>query len=253
MKGSVTLVGAGPGDPELISVKGLKALRLADVVLYDALVSTQLLSETRAGCKLVYVGKRKGKKEFPQEEINQLLVFYGSTGHDVVRLKGGDPNVFGRGHEEMAYAESQGVEVTVVPGISSAIAAPNAARIPLTKRGVNESFWVITGTLSNGNLSNDIALAAQSSATVIILMGMSHLPQIATLFGTARGAAEPVAVIQSATTSDEKIVTGNVANVVDLVQANQIGTPAVIVIGQVVRHGCMPFLATSVSFHHQTA
>src|SRR5688572_2474172 len=171
---TLTLVGAGPGDPELISLKGLKALQKANVILYDALVSKELLTVAQPGCKLVYVGKRKGKKEFPQEEINKLLVFYATRFENVVRLKGGDPNVFGRGHEELEFVSKHNIHVEIIPGISSAIAAPTAAGIPLTKRGLNESFWVITGTLSSGQMSNDIQLASQSSATVIILMGVTH-------------------------------------------------------------------------------
>jgi uroporphyrin-III C-methyltransferase len=232
--GKLTLVGAGPGDAELISIKGMKAIQKAEVILYDALVSKELLGYARRGCKLVYVGKRKGKKEFAQEEINKLLVFYAARFNHVVRLKGGDPNVFGRGHEELTYAANAGVEVEVIPGISSAIAAPSAAGIPLTKRGVNESFWVITGTLSSGEMSNDIQLAARSSATVVILMGVTHLKEIASLFLKERSAAEPVAVIQEATLPEQKIVTGTTADIVQLVRDNGIGSPAVIVIGKVV-------------------
>lgn len=232
--GKLTLVGAGPGDAELISVKGIKVIQKANVILYDALVSKALLDYASQGCKLVYVGKRKGKKEFAQEEINRLLVFYATRYDQVVRLKGGDPNVFGRGHEELAYAIRAGVEVEVIPGISSAIAAPSAAGIPLTKRGVNESFWVITGTLSSGEMSHDIQLAAKSSATVIILMGVSHLKEIASLFTKERSATEPIAVIQEATLPQQKIVTGTTADIVQLVNDHGIGSPAVIVIGKVV-------------------
>jgi uroporphyrin-III C-methyltransferase len=232
--GKLTLVGAGPGDAELISVKGMKAVQRAEVILYDALVSKELLDYARRGCKLVYVGKRKGKKEFAQEEINKLLVFYATRFGHVVRLKGGDPNVFGRGHEELMYATHAGVEVEVIPGISSAIAAPSAAGIPLTKRGVNESFWVITGTLSSGEMSNDIQLAARSSATVVILMGVTHLEEIASLFLKERSAAEPVAVIQQATLPEQKIVTGTTSDIVQLVRNEGISSPAVIVIGKVV-------------------
>lgn len=233
-KGRLTLVGAGPGDPELISVKGMKAIRQAQVILYDALVSKELLEYAQPGCKLVYVGKRKAKKEFPQEEINKLLVFYAMRFENVVRLKGGDPNVFGRGHEELLFTAKYGIEVKVIPGISSAIAAPSVAGIPLTKRGVNESFWVITGTLSSGEMSNDIHLAARSSATVVILMGVSHLSEIASLFSKARSAAEPMAVIQEATLPGEKIITGTASDIVKQAQLNGVGSPAVIVIGKVV-------------------
>jgi uroporphyrin-III C-methyltransferase len=233
-KGLIVLVGAGPGDPELISIKGMKALTKAQVILYDALVAKELLELASSGCKLVYVGKRKEKKEFSQDEINKLLVFYATRFEYVVRLKGGDPNVFGRGHEEMEYALKFGVRVEVIPGISSAIAAPSSAGIPLTKRGVNESFWVITGTLSSGEISHDIRLAAQSSATVVILMGVSHLHEIASIFLKHRSPNEPIAIVQEATRPGQKTVTGTVADIHDRALKNRISSPAVIIVGKVV-------------------
>jgi uroporphyrin-III C-methyltransferase len=233
-KGLVVLVGAGPGDPELISVKGMKALTKAQVILYDALVAKELLEFASPSCKLVYVGKRKGRKEFPQDEINKLLVFYATRFEYVVRLKGGDPNVFGRGHEEMEFALKLGVRVEVIPGISSAIAAPSSAGIPLTKRGVNESFWVITGTLSSGEISNDIRLAAQSSATVVILMGVSHLREIASIFLKHRSPDEPIAIVQEATRPGQKTIIGTVADIHDRALKNHISSPAVIIVGKVV-------------------
>lgn len=241
------IVGAGPGDPELITVKGLKAIRQGDVILYDALVSTELLKEAKPGCKLVYVGKRKGKKEFSQDEINQLIVFYATRYRIVVRLKGGDPHVFGRGHEELTYATRHGVRTEVINGISSALAAPAAAGIPLTKRGVNESFWVITGTLSDGSISKDIMLAAQSSATVVILMGMTHLPKIAHIFEHTRSANEPVALIQQATWAEQKIAIGTASDIVSLAITNQISSPAVIVIGKVVSESSTTELSQEVA------
>lgn len=232
---TLSIVGAGPGDPELITIKGLKAIQKADVILYDALASTILLEHASPSCKRVYVGKRKGKKnEFSQDEINQLIVFYATRYRSVVRLKGGDPNVFGRGHEELEYAARRGVSIQVIPGVSSSIAAPSAAGIPLTKRGVNESFWVVTGTLSSGELSNDIHLAAQSSATIIVLMGMSHLSSITSIFQYARSPFEPIAIIQHATLPEQKVVTGTVLNIHQQVLENEISSPAVIVIGKVV-------------------
>jgi uroporphyrin-III C-methyltransferase len=237
---TLKIVGAGPGDPELITVKGMKALQTARVILYDALASPVLLEYAPPNCKRVFVGKRKGKKEFSQEEINQLIVFYATRYGTVVRLKGGDPHVFGRGHEELEYATRRGVEVIVIPGISSALAASTAAGIPLTKRGVNESFWVVTGTLSSGELSNDIRLAAQSTATVIILMGMSHLKNIVSLFEKARSLSEPIAIIQNATLPEQKIVSGSMSNIEDLVLENEISSPAVIVIGKVVNEIVAP-------------
>jgi uroporphyrin-III C-methyltransferase len=233
-KGKVTFVGAGPGDPELITVKGLKALEKADVILYDALVSEILLSYAPRGCKFIYVGKRKGKKEFPQDEINKLLVFYAHRYANVLRLKGGDPYVFGRGHEELVFTTRYGISAEVIPGVSSAIAAPSSAAIPLTKRGVNESFWVITGTLSSGEMSKDIPYAAQSSATLVILMGLSHLKRISSIVYDLRSAAEPMAVIEAATSANEKIVTGTASTIYSAANDAGISSPAVIVIGKVV-------------------
>jgi uroporphyrin-III C-methyltransferase len=233
------IVGAGPGDPELMTLKGMKAIARASVILYDALVDPRLLKEADPGCKLVYVVKRKCKKEFSQDEINQLIVFYGTRFSNVVRLKGGDPYVFGRGHEELEYAQRHGLHVEVIPGISSALAAAGAVGIPLTKRGVNESFWVVTGTLSSGELSNDIELAAKSSATVIILMGMSHLPKIAALFGKSRSVSEPMAVIQEATWSTQKVAIGTAETITERVQEAGLSSPAVIVVGKVVQERSM--------------
>lgn len=234
MTPTLYIIGAGPGDPDLISVKGMRLLQQADIVLFDALVSAELLTAAKPRCRMVYVGKRKGHKEFPQEEINALLVFYAQRFNCVVRLKGGDPYVFGRGHEELEYASRHGINVEVIPGISSALAAPSVAGIPLTKRGVNESFWVITGTLSSGEISSDIQLAARSSATVIILMGLNQLQKIASVFMQMRSAMEPVAVIEKATLPGQRVVTGTAATIFDLAKENEINTPAIIVVGKVV-------------------
>ncbi|MBL0744780.1 uroporphyrinogen-III C-methyltransferase [Chryseolinea lacunae] len=236
----IILLGAGPGDPELLSIKGMKALQQADVVLYDALVASEILDHTSPECKRVFVGKRKGKKEFSQEEINQLLVFYAGRYNCVVRLKGGDPFVFGRGHEELEYAAHRGLNVEIIPGISSALAAPAAVGIPVTKRGVNESFWVVTGTLASGEIGKDLFLAAQSSATVIVLMGMSHLAEIAALISRERSPHEPMAVIQQATWTGQQHVTGRAHTIVDDAARQGIGAPAVIVIGNVVAEQRLP-------------
>jgi uroporphyrin-III C-methyltransferase len=243
----VWILGAGPGDPELITVKGLKTIQKADVILYDALVSTGLLDYAPLGCKKIYVGKRKGHKEFPQEKINRLIVFYALRFECVVRLKGGDPNVFGRGHEEMEYVKKRGIAVEMVSGISSVLAAPAAAGIPLTKRGVNESFWVITGTLSSGEMSNDIALAARSTATVVILMGMTHLDKIARLFQQFRAHDEPIALIQQATTVHQKIIIGTTGDIVQRAIESNITSPAVIVIGKVVNENDVANLLVTVN------
>jgi uroporphyrin-III C-methyltransferase len=230
----VTIAGAGPGDADLISVKALKAIQKAGVILYDALVNPELLKQAPCNCKLVFVGKRKGKKEFSQEEINDLIIFYASRYENVLRLKGGDPYVFGRGHEELEYALKRGLEVDVIPGITSALAAPASIGVPVTKRGVSESFWIITGMVASGDFSKDLHLAAQSSATVIILMGMTHIHEMMNLFIQHRSALEPAAVIQHASLPEQKFVIGNVSTITQLAKHNEITSPAVIVVGKVV-------------------
>jgi uroporphyrin-III C-methyltransferase len=228
------IVGAGPGDPELITTKGLNAIRKADVILYDALVTKELLKCAPVHCKKVYVGKRRARKEFTQHEINQLLVFYAKRFERVVRLKGGDPFVFGRGYEEKEFAMKHGVNVEVIPGISSSYAASSSAGIPLTSRGVNESFWVVTGTVSSGEISKDLNHAAASSATIIVLMGLSHLNEIANIISMNRGEDEPMAVISNATLPTQKIAVGTTRNIHQAAIDEGIVSPAVIVIGKVV-------------------
>jgi len=229
----LTLVGAGPGDPELISVKGLNALKTANVVLYDALVSPELLAQA-SNALTVYVGKRAGHHEMPQEEINRLIVEYALQYGHVVRLKGGDPFVFGRGHEEIEHAEKFGIATEVIPGISSATGITAVHKIPLTRRGVTESFWVITGTTLEGTLSDDVAHAAHSTATVVILMGLSRLSEIAGVFKDAGKSKLPVAVIQNGSMPDEKTAFGTIETIESEVKGKGLKAPAVIIIGEVV-------------------
>jgi uroporphyrin-III C-methyltransferase len=229
----LTLIGAGPGDPELITLKGVKALQSANVVMYDALVHPDLLSHARAGALLVYVGKRRGAYSCVQEDINPLIVHYAQTYGHVVRLKGGDPFIFGRGYEEMDYARQHGIDAELIPGISSSYAVPAAAGIPLTTRGLSESFWVVTGTTKEGQLSADLALAAQSSATVVVLMGMHKLAEIAALFAGFGKADLPVAIVQNGTLPEQRTVTGHIHDIVEQVASDGIDNPAIIVIGAV--------------------
>lgn len=235
MKPTLTLVGAGPGDPELITLKGIKALQQADVVLYDALVAPELLAYAPAHAQIIFVGKRRGRCEFAQNDLNQLIVDCALNYGHVVRLKGGDSFVFGRGYEEIIYAQAFGIETTVIPGISSSIAVPALAGIPLTCRGVSESFWVLTGTTKNHSLSTDVTNAAQSSATLVILMGMQHLSQILECLMKAGKHETPMAIIQNGSTEKEKIGLGTVASIEDVVATNKLENPAIIVIGEVVR------------------
>ena len=213
----LTVVGAGPGDLELITVKAIKALQNADVVLYDALVDKALL-EYADKAEHIFVGKRKGCYAFHQDQINELIVQRAQSRGHVVRLKGGDPFVFGRGAEEMAYAAVYGLEVAIVPGISSCISVPASQNIPVTKRGAAESFWVITGTTKEHKLSSDIHLAAKSNATVVILMGMSKLSAIVELFTKENKSDLPVAIIQNGTREEERVGVGTIKTIENIVE-----------------------------------
>lgn len=232
MSGKLILVGAGPGDPELISLKGIRALERADAVLYDALVHTDLL-EYASKAEKVYVGKRAGQHSYSQEEINKLIVEYSGRYETIVRLKGGDPFIFGRGQEEIEVAQAHGMHTEVIPGISSATGIPALHHIPLTKRGSNESIWITTGTTSECKLSADIRFAAQSSATVVILMGMSQLRNIISIFKEYKPLDFPVCIIQNGSLQTERKVNGTLANIEDLAEANHLHSPAIIIVGQV--------------------
>ncbi|MDG1226731.1 MAG: uroporphyrinogen-III C-methyltransferase [Polaribacter sp.] len=232
----LTVVGAGPGDVDLITVKAIKVLKTADVVLYDALVNEELLNYINPDAEKVFVGKRRGCYKYQQEQINELIVIRAKSNGHVVRLKGGDPFIFGRGAEEMEYAAGFGLEVDVVPGISSSLAVAAYQNIPLTKRGSAESFWVITGTTKEHKISNDIKLAAKSNATVVILMGMSKLPQIVRLFQAESKNKLPVAIIQRGTTAQEKLGIGTVDTIENIVKVRDLKNPAIIVFGEVVKH-----------------
>jgi uroporphyrin-III C-methyltransferase len=230
----ITLVGAGPGDAELITVKGIKALQTADVVLYDALVNEELLEFAPESAVKVYVGKRSGDHSFSQEAVNQLMIDYALNYGHVVRLKGGDPFVFGRGSEELDHAASYSIPAVVIPGISSSIGVPGLQHIPVTHRGLSESFWVVTGTTSNGSISNDLYDAARSKATVVVLMGLHKLAEIAEIFKKEGKKRLPAAIIQSGSTVDEKVVIGVVDTIVELAEENKIAAPSLLIFGEVV-------------------
>lgn len=231
----LTLVGAGPGDPELITLKGIKALQQADAILYDSLASEELLVYAKKDCFLLYVGKRHGCKSAKQEAIHDLIVHCANKYGNVVRLKGGDPFVFGRGYEELEFAVRHGINVEVVPGVSSCISVPSSAGIPVTHRGLSEGFWVTTGTLKTGEVSSDIYLAAKSNATVVILMGLHKIEQITEIF-LAEGKSElPAAVIQSGSLPNKKVVAGNVCNIAKVARDAGLVSPSIIVFGEVAR------------------
>ncbi|MEN9570157.1 MAG: hypothetical protein RL172_1388 [Bacteroidota bacterium] len=244
------LVGAGPGDPELVTYKAVKALQQANVILYDALANKALLQHAAADAKIIFVGKRYGCHALSQQEINELIVQMAFTSGRVVRLKGGDPFVFGRAQEEIEAARQAGIPVEVIPGISSALAVPASQMIPLTCRGINESFWVTTGTTKNGQISADIKLAAQSSATVVILMAMSKLQAIMEIFASLGKQQTPVAIIQDGTTPKEKCIIGTVRDIYFKAVYHQLTNPAIIIVGDVVR--LHPSFITKTVAHYST-
>ncbi|QSB28580.1 uroporphyrinogen-III C-methyltransferase [Flavobacterium sp. CLA17] len=231
----LTVVGAGPGDVELITLKAIKALKNADVVLYDALVNEELLQYAEHA-EIIFVGKRLGCHAYTQDQINDLIVSMANRHGHVVRLKGGDPFIFGRGSEEIEYGEKFGLETAVVPGISSALGVPASVGISLTQRQIAESFWVITGTTSNHELSKDIHLASKSAATVVILMGMHKLDQIISIYKENRTDDLPIAIIQNGTKNSEQKVVGTMSSIAKLVSENNLSSPAIIVIGEVVKN-----------------
>jgi uroporphyrin-III C-methyltransferase len=232
----LTLVGAGPGDVDLITVKAIRVLKTADVVLYDALVNEELLEYINADAEIIFVGKRRGCYRYQQEQINELIVALANSKGHVVRLKGGDPFIFGRGAEEMEYAASFGIETAFVPGISSSLAVPAYQNIPITKRGSSESFWIITGSTKDHKISSDVALAAKSNATVVVLMGMSKLPEIIALFQRENKHNLPVAIIQNGTRANEKVGIGTVDTILEIVKEKALSNPSIIVLGEVVKH-----------------
>lgn len=234
MHSKLTLVGAGPGDSELITLKAIKALQSADVVLYDALANDSLLEYAPRYAVKINVGKRKGQHSFKQSEINDLIVSSALEHGHVVRLKGGDPFVFGRGYEELEHAKAFGILTEVIPGVSSSIGVAAAVQIPITHRDIARSFWVVTGHTSDGSLPKDLELAAQSSATVVVLMGMSKLTEITAIFEKHGKATVPVAIIQNGTTGEQKSVFGQIKDIVEKVNESKVSNPAVIIVGDVV-------------------
>lgn len=236
--GFVSLVGAGPGDPRLITVGAVARLAEADVVVYDRLANPELLHHAHAAAERIYVGKTPDRHTLTQEQINALLVEKARAGKRVVRLKGGDPFVFGRGGEEAAALRDAGIPYDIVPGVTSAVAAPAYAGIPVTHRGVASSFAVITGheEPSKPETAIDWAGVAHGADTLIFLMGVGSLPEIARrLVEHGRAPTTPVAVIEWGTLPRQRVVSGTLASIADDVRAAGIGAPAVTVVGEVAR------------------
>ena len=235
--GMVALVGAGPGDPELITVKGARLLREAGVVIYDRLAAPELLDLASPTAERIYVGKEPGASATTQEDINALVVGRALEGRDVVRLKGGDPFVFGRGSEEALACVRAGVPFLVVPGVSSAVAAAAYAGIPVTHRGMARSFAVVTGSTAGGAHGADtidLPSVATATDTLVVLMAAGKLAETcATLIAAGRPADQPAAIVQWASTPEQRSVVGTLADLPALAAAAVIGPPATLVVGDV--------------------
>lgn len=233
--GKVYLIGAGPGDPELITVKGLRCLRMADIVLYDRLISTDLLDEAPAGAELVFVGKGPQRQSMTQTEINTLMISYARNGLVVVRLKGGDPFVFGRGGEEILALAQAEIPFEIVPGISSAIAVPAAAGIPVTHRDYASSVTIVTGQQAQGAPVMNWHALAQLGGTLVVLMGVKSLSDFTRRLREAGLSPDlPAAVIQEGTTTRQRVVTGTLADIAERALSAGLSSPATAVIGNVV-------------------
>lgn len=253
--GKVYLVGAGPGDPGLLTLKGKALLECADVVVYDALVSSPILAMINPAAEQINAGKRKGMHSLIQEEITQLLIEKAQTATIVVRLKGGDPFIFGRGGEEMVDLVQAGVPVEVVPGITSGIAAPAYAGIPLTHRSHSSSVTFVTGHEGAGKYRPAVnwQALAHGSETIVIYMGIHNLPYIVEQLQTAGLPAQtPVALVRWGTRPEQEELTGSLATIVQQVEATQFGAPAIAIIGSVVNlHGLLsPYRPTSPDQSH---
>ena len=236
--GRVYLVGAGPGDPGLMTVRGLEALRRADVVVYDRLVNPLLLDEAPMTARRIFAGKHAGAHCLPQSRINALLIDEAREGHVVVRLKGGDPFVFGRGGEEALALDDAGIPFEVVPGVSAAVAVPAYAGIPVTHRGLGSSFAVVTGheDPDKGAPTVDWGRLATAVDTLVVLMGVKSLPRIvAELIAHGRSPATPVALIRWGTTEAQETVIGTLSDIVTHAARARLEPPVLTVIGDVVR------------------
>ncbi|HZF69535.1 uroporphyrinogen-III C-methyltransferase [Sulfuricurvum sp.] len=232
MGGKVYLTGAGPGDPDLLTVKALRLIHQADVIVYDRLINDEILREAKKEAILIYVGKEDSLHTLPQEKINALLVAYAHTHDTIVRLKGGDPLVFGRGGEEALYLSKNGIAFEIIPGISSAIAVPAYAGIPLTHRGINTSFRIITGHQTVFSEDFDAGVLRENE-TLVILMGLHRLDKIIrSLLYNGLDSSLPCAIIENGTMPTQKQVFATLDTIVD--ESRHIHSPALIVVGETV-------------------
>ena len=237
MKGKVSLVGAGPGDPELLTLAAVRALNEADVVLVDDLVNRAVLAHTRAGTRVMAVGKRGGGRSTPQALIERLMIRQACAGHNVVRLKGGDPFLFGRGGEERAHLQAAGIAVNVIPGITSGLAAPMVAGISVTHREASPGVIFITGHEKQGDAERiDWKALATSGLTLVIYMGVASAQRIqCSLIDAGLDAATPAAAIANATLKQQRIARGSLHTLASMLRENAIASPAILVIGEVAR------------------
>lgn len=232
-RGKVYIVGAGPGDPELITVKAVKVLQKADYVIYDFLANTAFLRIAKRSSKKICVGKADGLHLFEQRQINKLMYEKARSGGIVVRLKGGDPFVFSRGIEEALYLRKKGIDFEIIPGVTSAFAAPESFGIPLTRKGKYSSVAVLTGRKSNGE-----KIDAPHCDTLVYLMGVSNIKNIVTaVLRSGKKKSTPCAFIERGTTDAERIVTGTLKTIEDRARKNSIKPPAVFIVGKVVTYG----------------
>jgi len=232
-KGKVFIIGAGPGDPELITVKGLKRIKEADVILYDFLASKELLRSAKKNAEIICVGKTDGLHLLEQGRINELLYRKAKQGKKVARLKGGDPLIFSRGIEEVLYLKKRGIDFEIMAGITSAFSAPESFGIPLTRKGRYSSVAVLTGRKSSGE-----DLDAPDCDTLIYLMAVANIKEVVKkILKSGKDRNTPCAFIEKATTGDERIITGNLGNIAKKARKYSVKSPAVFIAGKVVKYG----------------
>ena len=229
-------MGAGPGDPDLLTLRALRLMHKADVVLYDRLVSPEILLKLRPDAQKIYVGKRSADHAVPQETINEMLVRLAKEGNRVLRLKGGDPFIFGRGGEELESLAAAGIPFQVVPGITAASGCASYAGIPLTHRDYSQSVRFLTGHTKDGRVPLKWDLLVKEQQTLVFYMGLAGLPDICDqLLKHGMSSSTPVAVIQQGTTQTQKVVVGNLDRIAELAVKKEIQAPTIIIIGEVVK------------------
>ncbi|HUH19631.1 uroporphyrinogen-III C-methyltransferase [Albibacterium sp.] len=227
------IVGCGPGSIDLLTMKAFSVIEEAKTILYDNLVSKEILNITNKDCLKVYVGKKPYEKSTKQQEINALIKFYAYSRGNVVRLKGGDPYIFGRGFEELTFAKENGIEASYIPGISS-MQTSGLNNIPLTHRGISEGFWIITGSRQDGSLSADLYLAAQSKSTIVIYMGMSKLAEISEIYSQAGKGLVQACIIENGSLPKQRKIFCKVEDLKTVATKEGLHNPAIIIIGGVV-------------------